>query len=439
MRAGLQIITPALLLGAAAAAAAPQPLVQCQTAQQVSAQLSYCSDNVDAVNTALDCYDELDDAWKAIAGELNRSLLGNQERAASRQRGELQFSESDYATSVRKMDHLIATTKFNLERIRTYPEVMLNFIGAESLEDSSSCYKENVARLREVEKGFEKMIVEATAARDRADNLRLSAGGRRSGLQNDPALAMGGNAAQPGHDGRAEAGASDVTGTAEDNAKRAGSAGILSGQSSGAAKEFTKWEVWREEEAKKLGAYLRVPAQKATAGRKSAITKSEALEVFTRPGPVAQDFEAELSSARASRAPASIGDNEAAQREAPSVGAFFFQEGGRASSVKLELKADFSAAASAHAVAEQAAAGAENPALSSLPANEAGAGEGQGAQLAASSPGPSIRALLGAPPVRTGENSLFSMVSERYRRTELFRRARVSDVPLASFEAKLAR
>lgn len=171
--------------GAIAAGGMRSPLVTCLSAEEAAEGISFCSQNAEMVNKAIDCYEELDRTWKVTAGQLNKTLLGVQKRETSRQQGEMQFSKSDYATSVDKMSHLIATTEFNLARVHEYSKTMLDLIGAESDEESSSCYLENVAKLRRVEGDFRKMIEEAKVAKAKAENLGGTSGAREVAVGSD--------------------------------------------------------------------------------------------------------------------------------------------------------------------------------------------------------------------------------------------------------------
>jgi hypothetical protein len=170
---------------ALAAEPARAPLVVCLSAEEAASRITYCSQNGEVVNKAIDCYEELDRTWKTTAGELSKSLLGVQKRSSTRQQGEMNFSKNDYATSVDKMSHLIATTEFDLARIHEYSKTMLDLIGAESDEESSSCYLENVARLRLVEDDFRKMIDEAKSARAKAESLGGTSGAREVAVASD--------------------------------------------------------------------------------------------------------------------------------------------------------------------------------------------------------------------------------------------------------------
>lgn len=421
--------------------------VACESVSAVEAKVAACSENTRAVESAQACYDKIIHAWDTAPEGLKKVMSLSKARAQSRQEVEFQFTHSDYEKTLDKIDELLVMTEKNTELLTKYSTAMLrDFHIEEAAGEPLPCYAENFAKLKKIVWALDDRIAEGEATYEKAEQLRNIALGRDGGLDtaDTNGLVSGVNVGS----GQSENGRSDVTGMKEDKAKRSGQKDILAEQNERARKEFTQWEIWREKEAEKLHSYLASPEIKAAqAERESTVTKGEVLEVFSRAGET-RDFGAEISSRAGGRAPASV-NNETAQREAASVGAFLFQEGGPGqSSVKLDLKEDSSAPAAVKplgVLAEgEALASAEAGDNSYDPSDLAfetkkGSSLGEKLRIARGSLNELLGGKQGAQEARSPDVSLFSAVSDRYRRTELFRKARVIQVPLGSFEARLER
>jgi hypothetical protein len=167
------------------------PLFTCPSPEAVGANLRYCSDNVDAANAALECYDRINAAWNSTAAEMNKSLLGNSKRTSTFQQGEMAFSESDLKTSQEKMRRLMETTRYNLDVISRYSRVMLDYVGGESESSSASCYNQNLGRLHTVEGQLKEMIDEAKDAIASTHGMETVVAAYKAHLDEAPTESMG--------------------------------------------------------------------------------------------------------------------------------------------------------------------------------------------------------------------------------------------------------
>jgi hypothetical protein len=388
------------------------PLFECASLSDVRQLLSYCSDNVDAVNSALECYDKIGEAWESTGAELRQTLLGVQARDHTRQQGELGFTESDYNTSVRKMNGLIETSEYNLSRVHTYSTVMLDYVGGGTPETSAKCYLENVDRLRAVENDIRRLIKEGTATRDQAMSLGGAAGGFKTGLADVTGNGPSGGALVR-KAGENSNGASDVTGIAQDRAKSRSLASF------GAPVALRKPALRPEDDPSFVPVTGELPPEAPGKTSRAQILASYG-------GPQLGDSEPLGSDSRER-----IESNESAQRNAGSVGALLFahsEERGGALVVAAGSGADGRperAFNTGGVATEGRGNGISASSSSSLsePAQYADAPPSNGRTESAASP----LVLVGT------EESLFTSVHNRYRESELFRKARVSSVPLEAF------
>jgi hypothetical protein len=413
------LLIAAALLALAQDASAEPAVIDCEMPENLRERIDACSANTRAVASARQCYQRIVHAWQEAPVELNRIMSIAKNRTNSRQQAELAFSKGDYEKTIAKLRKLLAETEENTRRVADYPLAMLQDPDFPEL----NCYMDPYEEVQEIVYQLDDRIAEGERTLAIAEGLRGTSEVRERYVGTDSINRHAG-ASEPGLGSkRHEKVASDVTGLKEELEKQRVTEETLRVLDQRAKAEFRQWEKMRR------------PGN----GRSSV---SEAIEVFSRSGPVNNDFEAEISKTSGSGG-VNLSTNEAAQREALSVGALLFEEGGRTSSVKLELKAEITSSAAASRVtnmvanteADQEAARAGR-ALASVSSSSAVESLGFSTEDRVEKSSPLLQQ---SPAPSSHDGTLFSMVSDRYRRTELFRRARVSDVPLVSFENELAR
>lgn len=345
--------------------------VECEAPEQVRDRINACSENTEATKSANECYRKILRAWSQAPAELKRVMSISKARKSSRQQAELAFSKTDYEKTMRKLRALLDATEYNTKLVALYPRAMLHDPDFPEL----NCYSDPFQEVQEIVYQLDDRIKEGEQTLAAAESLFGVSGTRERLVDTDSLNRKGGARTTYRKTGRQETESSDVTGLREEAGKSAKTSESLKQLDRKAQGEFREWE-------------------KPRFTKRSAV--SETIEVFSRSGPAEHDFQAEVSRLPGSgpgEGDFSVSNNSTAQREAPSVGAFLFREGGAASPMKLELSVP------------ERSGGEPRRDLASAGVLEV----------------PESDAVASTFSEMQASDSLFSRVSNRYRKTDLFR------------------
>jgi|GEM_PF-5339157 len=404
-------------------AAAASIDVTCENPAQLDGRIQYCSQNEFAAESAKECQRKVVESIELAKRELNGFYQMADAGTISRQQFKFQHSASDYAQTQDKLNTLIDQITDNMLWVAEYPTVMLDDL--DTSETSVPCYLKNYEVVKSVVEDLDQKITELKMTEAAIEALRSGShrrDGEVSSLKENSVLAQ---VAQIGS-GTSKNQASDVTGTLEDKAKRRKTPQVtaLSG---------------------KMNAYSPQKAQSS---------QSQITEVFNV-RPENQNKGSLASSTFGARATL-INSNESAQRDSASVGGIFWKEPGSETAIELELlgevqKPDANGLAGAVGVSgshsartsgsvenfsdssEASSVASDSAVTSFVPSSPSSVGNG--ASLTTNLASNTQADIAPA----TSDESIFEQVTRRYQSTALFRRARVTSVPLMSFESRLQR
>lgn len=415
MRAQAIMLAVVFATAATAARAEPAraPLLRCAGLNEVAARISWCSQNKVALQPARDCRDALLRLWKESAAELAATLSDRNHQKYSAQDVEVANTKADLSRAHARLAELIRATDESAALISRYPLAMIEPVG---MSRKPRCWTETWDELVQVVRTLDEKLAEGRRTAAEVRQLGARTGLALASLDRDPGLqapAVKGQAqalAVPA--GTSQASASDVTGLDVDQKKR------------GAYLEPMPWS--QKVAAQKLGApdASPTPAQApSTITRRSGLgEKLDPLGTFSSRGSLQRE------SPLAVAAPAS-------GPGASSVGAALF---GSTLGLEAEMATSRSLLPSWQQEEEAGPAGASAPvaaaAADSLPASGVRP-LGEIAPAFAGNRAPASVALAQAEAPAEGR-TLFAQVSARYKRTDLFRRARLQALPLT---AELAR
>ncbi len=154
--------------------------VDCEGLESLTEQVTSCSANSVAVESAMRCRDSLVRAWNEAPKDLNRVLSISQARDNSRQQAELAFSKTDYQKTIAKLENLIAVTERNTALVAEYPRTMLY-----DPDFQLNCYDDNFQQVQEIVWELDDKLEEGKATLAKAGSLRGISDGRELGVASD--------------------------------------------------------------------------------------------------------------------------------------------------------------------------------------------------------------------------------------------------------------
>ena len=132
--------------------------IECDTPEEISNEIEYCTENIVAASSAENCYNKIVKAISNSGPELQKLLVRGKNTKDLAQEKSFNMSASDYATAEKRIDFLIKQSIKNLDRIADYPIVML--------DDTPHvpCYLENAKRVKTAVENLDDRIDELKTA-----------------------------------------------------------------------------------------------------------------------------------------------------------------------------------------------------------------------------------------------------------------------------------
>lgn len=144
--------------------------IQCDSPDDLSPKIQYCTQNTKAVQSAADCVDRVKsairDASDELSGVFGKDFLGSNGVQMQRQKRTFGTSATDYQRAVQKLDFIIAESTRNLHYLADYPGAMLD-----DPNGHVPCYSENFAKLQKLVSDLDNKVTELKNAR--AANAKL--------------------------------------------------------------------------------------------------------------------------------------------------------------------------------------------------------------------------------------------------------------------------
>ncbi|MGZ3738680.1 MAG: hypothetical protein ACXVB9_04850, partial [Bdellovibrionota bacterium] len=398
-----------LLLGAAffaaTASAADKPKfveikVTCPHVSEVANEVWNCGANKYAAMEAQDCSDQVIASWTAAAAALQPLLIRD---AGNKQDTSQTNTRSDYDNALARLDSQIVLMENYTNLIAEYAHATINFPDAESQDESPPCFNGPFDKIQDVVSNLDQQIIMAKKVRKLAAGMRGTSDQYHKNLANSlsDAIASGRLAAKGGP---ANNSASDVTGLKE-----------------------------AREKAKKLAATGQTrkldDLPLATGSDVTRTPHRNTAEPVRAADAVAKIFDKDLSSPPV---PASVTAKPGAIAP-PSAGAAIWDDNFAGDKLSLGVNkagvvpapgAQKKSGGIASAVSSDGAAGVSGGALNGAsPATQPPQSE-----PATANESPASSRASSAPVVASSDTDLFALVHDRYRASELFRKARIISV-----------
>lgn len=190
------------------------PKVECVSLEQLNNEIRWCTDNTRAVAYAEDCSKRMAEAWDEASRELKQLQAGGGSQSADFLR-----TGAKYRATIDRMAYLTGQVVRNADLIARYPEVMADYPGRTSAEDSLPCYQNAFAKIQKIVTQLDTKGREGVQALVVTSELEERVASRTGGLDSSSLVKPVSTAAGDSAPERLPAsskhsnGASDITGT----------------------------------------------------------------------------------------------------------------------------------------------------------------------------------------------------------------------------------